>query len=219
VSSPRAATAAMLAVVTALAVLAGLAVSGCTAGQAVQNGPGGGDTNYVGGSAGMTDFKAGHRPQVPQVTGTTLTGQQLSLSTYRGKVVVLNFWASWCPPCRAEAKMLAQLSRSYQAKGAQFIGVNIKDPGQANGAAYERSFGITYPSLYDPAGQVLLAFRATVPPEAIPSTLVIDRTGHIAARVIGAVEYASLNQLLAGLTAGIAAAPASVAATPGTSHG
>ena len=221
-SSPRTAPAAMLAVVAALAglaVLTGLALSGCTAGQAVQNGPGSGDTNYVGGSVGMTDYSAGHRPQVPHVSGTTLTGQQLSLSAYRGKVVVLNFWASWCGPCRSEAKVLAQLSHSYQAKGAQFIGVNIKDPGQANGAAYERSFGITYPSLYDPAGQVLLAFRATVPPEAIPSTLVIDRTGHIAARVIGAVGYSGLNQLLAGLTAGTAAAPASAAATPGASSG
>jgi thiol-disulfide isomerase/thioredoxin len=215
VSSPRATPAAIVAAVAALAVITGAVLSGCTAGQAVQNGPGSGDTNYVaGGSVGMTGFKAGHRPQAPPVSGTTLTGQPLSLSGYHGKVIVLNFWASWCSPCRSEAPVLARLSRSYQARGAQFIGIDIKDPGQANGAAYERSFGITYPSLYDPAGQVLLAFRATVPPEAIPSTLVIDRTGHIAARVIGAVEYSSMNKLLAGLTAGAAATPASAAATP-----
>ncbi len=198
----------MLAVVTALVVITGLALSGCTAGQAVQNGPGSGDTNYVGGAVGMTDFKAGHRPEAPPVSGTTLTGKRLSLSGYRGQVVVLNFWASWCSPCRAEAPVLGQLSRTYQSKGIQFVGVNIKDPGQANGAAYERSFGITYPSLYDPAGQVLLAFRDTVPPAAIPSTLVIDRTGRIAARVIGAVGYSSLNKLLAALTAGATAGSA-----------
>ena len=185
-----------------------------------RNGPGSGDTNYVGGSVGMTDYKAGQRPQAPPVSGPDPDGQQLSLSAYRGKVVVLNFWASWCGPCRAEAKVLAQLSRSYQAKGAQFIGVNIKDPGQANGAAYERSFGITYPSLYDPAGPGAARVPChRAPRAAIPSTLVIDRTGHIAARVIGAVDYASLNQLLAGLTAGTTAAPASAAATPGTSSG
>src|SRR5260370_39914903 len=97
--------------------------------------------------------------------------------------------------------MLTQLSRTYQGGGAQFIGVNVKDLGRATGEAYERSFGITYPSLYDPAGQVLLAFRDTVPPAAIPSTLVIDRTGHIAARIIGAVEYSSLNSLLGKLSA------------------
>ena len=214
-SSPRATPAAILAAVAALVVITGAALSGCTAGQAVQNGPGSGDTNYVAGaSVGMTGFGAGHRPQAPRVSGRTLTGQPLSLSAFHGKVVVLNFWASWCAPCRSEAPVLAQLSRSYQARGAQFIGINIKDPGQANGAAYERSFGITYPSLYDPAGQVLLAFRATVPPEAIPSTLVIDRTGRIAARVLGAVEYSSMNKLLAGLTAGAAATPAATTAAP-----
>lgn len=201
-SSHRAKPAAMLASAAALAAVVCLALAGCTAGQAVQNGPGSGDTNYVGGTVGMTEYKAGHRPVAPPVSGTTLTGQRLRLSGYHGKVVVLNFWASWCAPCRSEAPVLAQLSRSYQGKDAQFVGVNIKDPGQANGAAYERSFAITYPSLYDPAGQVLLAFRATVPPAAIPSTLVIDRTGHIAARVIGAVDYSSMNKLLGVLTAG-----------------
>jgi thiol-disulfide isomerase/thioredoxin len=187
------------------AALAALAVTGCTGGQNVQNGPGGGDTNYVGGTAGTTDFTAGKRPAVPKVTGATLTGQQINLTSYRGHVVVMNFWASWCAPCRSEAPVLAQLSRAFEARGVRFVGVNIKDPGQKNGQAYERSFGITYPSLYDPSGQILLAFRATVPPSAIPSTLVIDRTGHIAVRIIGAAKYPGLKNLLSQLTA---AAPA-----------
>ncbi len=181
-----------------LALIAGL--SGCSRGQNVQNGPGGNDTNYVGGTVGTTVFKAGQRPAAPRVTGPTLAGQRLSLSRYRGDVAVLNFWASWCAPCRSEAPALAQLSRSYQAKGVRFVGINIKDPGRANGEAYERSFGIRYPSLYDPAGQLLLEFRQTVPPSAIPSTLVIDRTGHIAARIIGGVTYSGLRKLLDGLT-------------------
>jgi thiol-disulfide isomerase/thioredoxin len=200
--SPRHAPAARSSAVSAL-VLAVLAVlsttlvlAGCSAAQTVQSGPASGDTNYIGGAVGTTAFRPGQRPAVPQVSGVTLTGHRLSLSSYRGKVVVLNFWASWCSPCRSEAPALAQLSTAYRAGGFQFIGVNIKDPGQANGAAYERSFGIRYPSLYDPAGQVLLAFRDTVPPAAIPSTLVIDRSGRIAARIIGAVDYTKLNNLL-----------------------
>jgi len=206
--SPRHAPAARSSAVSApvLAVLAVLAVlsttlvlAGCSAAQTVQSGPGSGDTNYIRGTVGTTAFRPGQRPAAPQVSGVTLTGQRLSLSSYRGKVVVLNFWASWCSPCRSEAPALAQLSTAYRAKGFQFIGVNIKDPGQANGAAYERSFGIRYPSLYDPAGQVLLAFRDTVPPAAIPSTLVIDRSGRIAARIIGAVDYTKLNDLLGEL--------------------
>jgi thiol-disulfide isomerase/thioredoxin len=183
------------------ALIATVVLSGCAGGQNAQSGPAGGDTNYVGGSVGTTTFKAGQRAAAPQVAGATLTGGHLSLSSYRGDVVVLNFWASWCAPCRSEAPVLAQLSRSYQAKGVRFVGVNIKDPGQANGEAYERSFGITYPSLYDPSATVLLAFRNTVPPSAIPSTLIIDRTGHIAARIIGGAKYTSLNSLLGQLTA------------------
>jgi len=180
-----------------LALIAGL--SGCSTG--AQAGPGSNDTNYVSGSAGTTQFKAGHRPAAPKVSGATLTGQRLNLTSFRGKVVVLNFWASWCAPCRSEAPVLAQLSRAYQAKGVQFIGINIKDPGRPNGEAYQRSFGIRYPSLYDPAGQILLAFRQTVPPSAIPSTLVIDRTGRIAARTIGAIHYTGLKDLIGRLTA------------------
>ena len=193
-SPRRAALAATVAAALAL-------VSACAGGQAAQQGPGSGDTNYVTGSVGTTTFKAGQRPVAPQVSGTTLTGSQLRLSQYHGKVVVLNFWASWCAPCRAEAPAMAQLSQTYSPRGVQFAGVNVKDPGRVNAEAFDRNLGITYPSLYDPAGEVLLAFRGTVPPSGIPSTLVIDRTGHIAGRVIGQVTYSGLKQLLHQVTA------------------
>ena len=192
------------AVLPAVLAAALITLSACTTG--AQQGPSANDPNYVSGSVGTTAFKAGQRPIAPRVSGATLTGQRLSLSGFRGKVVVLNFWASWCAPCRSEAPALAQLSKAYRAKGVQFIGVNIKDPGQANGKAYERNFAITYPSWYDPAAQILLAFRKTVPPSAIPSTLVIDRTGHIAARTIGADTYSGLKALLDSLTTQTAAA-------------
>jgi thiol-disulfide isomerase/thioredoxin len=196
--SPRraAVTAAALAAL-ALALL----VSACAGGQAAQNGPGSGDTNYVNQSVGTTTFKAGQRPVAPSVSGTTLTGSHLGLSQYHGKVVVLNFWASWCAPCRAEAPAMAQLSNTYAARGVQFVGVNVKDPGKVNAEAFDRNLDISYPSLYDPAGEVLLAFRDTVPPSGIPSTLVIDRTGHIAGRVIGQITYSGLKQLLDQVTA------------------
>ena len=183
------------ALVCAVAVAAAL-ITSCSGGQAAQNGPGSGDTNYVNTSVGTTTFKGGQRPVAPSVSGTTLTGSDLKLSQYHGKVVVLNFWASWCSPCRAEAPAMAQLSGTYARRGVQFVGVNVKDPGKVNAQAFDRNLGITYPSLYDPAGEVLLSFRDTVPPSGIPSTLVIDRTGHIAGRVIGQVNYSGLKQLL-----------------------
>jgi thiol-disulfide isomerase/thioredoxin len=195
---PRAALVCAAALAAALTVL----ISACSGGQASQNGPGSGDTNYVNESVGTTTFKTGQRPVVPEVSGTTLTGSQLRLSQYRGAATVLNFWASWCAPCRAESPALAQLSHAYAARGVHFVGINIKDPGRTNAAAFDRNLGISYPSLYDPAGEILLAFRETVPPSGIPSTLVIDRTGHVAARVIGQVTYSGLKQLLNQVTAG-----------------
>jgi len=188
------------ALVCAVAAAAAL-ITSCSGGQAAQNGPGSGDTNYVNQSVGTTAFKAGQRPQAPSVSGTTLTGSDLKLSQYHGKVVVLNFWASWCSPCRAEAPAMAQLSHAYASRGVQFVGVNVKDAGKVNAEAFDRNLAIAYPSLYDPAGELLLAFRETVPPSGIPSTLIIDRTGHIAGRVIGQVSYSGLKQLLDQVTA------------------
>ncbi len=108
--TPRLAVATMLVVA---ALIATVVLSGCSGGQSGQGGPGSGDTNYVGGSVGTTGFKAGQRAAAPRVAGATLTGQRLSLSSYRGDVVVLNFWALWCAPCRSEAPVLARLSRAF----------------------------------------------------------------------------------------------------------
>jgi thiol-disulfide isomerase/thioredoxin len=111
-------------------------------------------------------------------------------------VVVLNFWASWCVPCLAEAPVLARLSRAYQGSAVRFPGVDVNDPGQGHALAFERHYGIGYPSLYDPAGRVAPEPGSLIPP-AIPDTLVLDRTGHVAARVIGPVTYPGLRKLLA----------------------
>jgi thiol-disulfide isomerase/thioredoxin len=116
-------------------------------------------------------------------------------------VVVVNFWGSWCAPCRSEAPTLAVLSQEYRSKGVQFVGVDIRDS-PASAQAFVQNFGISYPSLNDPADEIALAFRSTVPPAAIPSTLVIDRDGHIAGRVIGQASDASLGGILAKVTTG-----------------
>ncbi len=129
------------------------------------------------------------------VTGERLDGKAFKLSDLKGKVVVVNFWASWCAPCRGEAPSLEQVYTENKEKGVEFIGVNFKDS-KANAEAFERKFKVTYPSLFDADGQVTLAFRE-VPPSAIPSTLVLDRQGRVAARIIGATTYSKLNPLVA----------------------
>ena len=107
-------------------------------------------------------YSAGHRPLAPEFTATTLTGSKLSFSSYRGKVVVLNFWGSWCVPCREEAPTLAVVAEQYQPTGVTFLGVDERDT-TASAEAFTRNFGITYPSVNDPSQEIALDFTAVVP--------------------------------------------------------
>jgi thiol-disulfide isomerase/thioredoxin len=111
-------------------------------------------------------------------------------------VVVLNFWGSWCTPCRAEAPALASLARHFGRSGVRFLGVDIRDS-PANAQAFLRNFGISYPSLNDPGDVIALDFASTVPPSGIPTTLVISPGGRVTARVIGQVSYPGLRGLIA----------------------
>ncbi len=183
-----------------MAIVGVLGVAAC-GGQIAANTPASNGVNFVAGSGTATYFKAGSRAAAPAVSGTTLSGAKLSLSSYRGQVVVLNFWGSWCAPCRKEAETLAVLSEQYKSKGIRFVGVDIRDS-PATADAFVQNFGITYPSLNDPADEIALGFSGTVPPAAIPSTLLIDRSGRIAGRIIGGVTYPSLNSMLTKVTAG-----------------
>ena len=160
---------------------------------------------FGGGNSGVTDidgntsavvYTAGHRPLAPEFTGTTLTGSQLSLSSYRGKVLVLNFWGSWCVPCREEASTLSVVAAQYQPSGVSFLGVDVRDTA-ASAEAFARSFHVPYPSVSDSSSLITQDFTAVVPIAATPTTLVIDRTGHIAGAVFGTATYPELTAILA----------------------
>lgn len=157
------------------------------------------DVSYVDGSTSAVLYTAGHRPLAPDFTGTTLTGSQLRFAAYRGKVVVVNFWGSWCPPCREEAPTLAVLSEKYQPDGVQFLGVDEND-NAASGEAFARGFGIRYPSVSDPGYVITQDFSAAVAISATPTTLVVDRSGHVAGAVFGATTYSELNAILTNVT-------------------
>ena len=160
---------------------------------------------FGGGNNGVTDidgntsavvYTAGHRPLAPEFTGTTLTGSQLSLSSYRGKVLVLNFWGSWCVPCREEASTLSVVAAQYQPSGVSFLGVDVRDTA-ASAEAFARSFHVPYPSVSDSSSLITQDFTAVVPIAGTPTTLVIDRTGHIAGAVFGTATYPELTAILA----------------------
>ena len=163
--------------------------------------PGGGNSGVttVDGNADAVLYAAGHRPPAPQFTGTTLTGSRLSFSSYRGRVVVVNFWGSWCVPCREEAPILAAVATRYRPSGVSFLGVDVRDA-PASARAFARGFGITYPSVSDPGMVITQDFTATVPIAGTPTTVVIDRTGHIAGAVFGKVTYSELTAILTKVT-------------------
>jgi thiol-disulfide isomerase/thioredoxin len=183
-----------------MAVAGAGSLAGCAGTQAAQTGPGAGDSRYVAGDGSSRVIEPAGRKPAPRARGTTLDGKPFDLADLRGKVVVVNFWASWCAPCRGEALALEQVYREHRAKGVEFAGVDIKDDREP-AKAFVRKFKVGYPSVVDQDGQVTLAFR-DVPPNAVPSTLILDRQGRIAASVIGATTYDRLTALLGRVAAG-----------------
>jgi thiol-disulfide isomerase/thioredoxin len=144
----------------------------------------------------LTRVPPDQRKELPTVSGLALgSNQTISTQDYRGKVVVINVWGSWCPPCRKEAPDLQ--AASVETKDiAQFVGITSKDYDPAPAEAFVRSFKITYPSIYDPTGKVLLAFAGELPPSAIPSTMIIDREGRLAVRVLSEVSKITLVDMI-----------------------
>ncbi|WP_460772483.1 TlpA family protein disulfide reductase [Nocardiopsis nanhaiensis] len=178
---------------SAAALAAVIALSGCAGGTEIESGDE--EDRFIAGDGSATVFEAGERDAAPDVTGTTFDGDELSLSEYEGEILVLNVWASWCGPCREEQPVLDEVHTEYGELGVDFLGVNIKD-NETAALAYIDNGDILYPSLNDQPGEVPQAFRDTVPPRAIPSTLIIDPDGDIAARVIGPTTYGQLTDLI-----------------------
>jgi thiol-disulfide isomerase/thioredoxin len=147
------------------------------------------------GNSNSVTYPAGHRPLAPDITGTSLTGTAIKLSSYRGKTVVLNFWGSWCAPCRGEAGVLALLDKQYSAKGVAFLGDDVGDT-PANALAFTRGVGISYPSINDQGYAVVAQLSRVVPVSDTPTTVVIDKTGHVAGTILGAVNYGEMTTLL-----------------------
>jgi thiol-disulfide isomerase/thioredoxin len=167
-------------VVAITLVAAGSGVSACSSTNS-------GDKGYIDGEGGITQTPVHDRKSPGTVEGSTLEDKAVALKQYAGKVVVLNVWGSWCPPCRKEAPALAAAARQLAPRGVVFLGIDTRDDTTSNGLAFQRTYGVPYPSLFDPAGRTLLAFHGIIPVSAIPSTVVIDKQGRVAATIVGGV--------------------------------
>ncbi|WP_313816106.1 TlpA disulfide reductase family protein [Citricoccus sp.] len=152
--------------------------------------------NYIAGDGSVLEIAAEDRGEPVQFTSTAFSGESVSAADWLGDPVVLNFWYAACAPCRVEAPDLQSLHEEWEPQGARFVGVNVRDTA-GTAEAFERNFGITYPSLEDRGGQVLLAMTDYVPPQAVPTTIVLDRQGRVSARILGVAERSTLKTLIA----------------------
>lgn len=180
--------------------LAALTLSACAGGG---KSGGGGDTNFVTNTGGISSVAAADRKPVNGLAGETLEGKRLDVADLKGKVVVMNVWGSWCPPCRAEAPHFAKVAKETEAKGVTFVGINTRDLNKGPALAFEKDYGIPYPSLYDPAGKLIVdGFpKGSLNPQSIPSTIVLDRHGKIAARALMALDEEKLRKMIDPLIA------------------
>ncbi len=176
---------------TALVLLVALALlAGCASGTPTETGAG-----FVAGS-GSVDLEPEDREPAPDVAGETLEGEPLALGDLDG-IVVVNFWASWCGPCAAEAPDLVAVHERYADRGAQLLGVNVRDS-ETNARSFERDFGKPYPSLYD-ADQSIAAAFGGIGASALPTTIIVDADGRVAARLFGQVDETALSSRVEAL--------------------
>jgi thiol-disulfide isomerase/thioredoxin len=152
------------------------------------------EDSFVSGDGSTTFIKISDRKIAPAITGMTLSGENYTYQ--KDRVAVVNVWASWCSPCRAEAPTLVALANKYT--DVAFIGILTRD-NPANAEAFERRFKIPYPTVIDDS--ILLGFKGSLPANAIPTTVVLDKSGYVAARISGFVTVASLSKLIEKVSA------------------
>jgi peroxiredoxin len=173
-------------------------LSGCSTGSDAVDVNNGGEFRFVAGTAAGEVIPEGERASAPEFSGTLLGGGGWSSAELAGDIAVLNFWGSWCAPCRVETPEFQEVYTEVADAGVQFLGLNVKDQEQF-AQAFVTSKAITFPSLFDPKGEVALAFR-DYPANAIPSTIVLDRDSRVAAVYTGEVRQDDLRAVLAQLT-------------------
>jgi thiol-disulfide isomerase/thioredoxin len=177
---------ATFAAIGALALLAGCSGAGNR-----------GTTNgFVSGDGSITTIDVADRRPAPVLEGEDLEGNPLSTADFAGKTIVVNVWGPWCAPCRAEAPDLGLVEEEYADQDVQFVGIlnRTKDP--ATAIAFNRKYGIAYPSFADQGGKLELGFNDSLPTMAIPTTWIIDSEGRVAARILDKVRASTLANLI-----------------------
>jgi peroxiredoxin len=155
---------------------------------------------YVSGDGSVKTWDVSDRDEPVVLTGTDYEGGAVDTSQWLGDVVVINTWYASCAPCRAEAPDLVALANDRAAEGVHLLGINSTDDAGA-ALAFERTFEVPYPSIEDTRGEAIATLEGSVPLQAVPTTVVLDREGRVAARIIGRAEGSTLGALVDDLLA------------------
>ncbi|WP_082087594.1 TlpA family protein disulfide reductase [Microbacterium sp. SA39] len=180
----------------ALAAVLAIGLSACAPDPVSESFLSGDNTGYVAADGAIVEITVAERGEPVDFGGVTETGDELDSADLAGQVTVVNFWYAGCAPCRVEAEDLESVWQEYEGDGVSFVGVNTRD--QADTAiAFAEEYGITYPSLIDvDTAQAKLAFAEATPIAATPTTLVLDKQGRVAARIIGPIDGTSILSTL-----------------------
>ncbi len=176
----------------ALAAASLLLLAGCSSDPLAEQFREGSGKNYIAGDGTISEFTEPQRGERIEFSGETVEGGTFDSADTLGEVTVVNFWYAGCAPCRVEAPILEEVSKSLADEGVVFVGVNVRDQA-GTAASFEEKYGVSYPSILDvEPGTAQLAFAGDVPPAAVPTTIVLDREGRVAARVLGQLTEASI---------------------------
>ncbi|PZG22154.1 hypothetical protein C1I95_06090 [Micromonospora craterilacus] len=143
---------------------------------------------------GVPVYKEEDRPQAPTVTGDSLDGQAVHFAAHEGNVLVVNFWASWCAPCRRETPHLVEVAAATRDRNVKFVGVNVQDTSD-KARAFVAAYQVDYENIFDPGGRVAMKF-SNLAPRTIPATVVVDADGNIASVVNGPIAKETLVAIL-----------------------
>lgn len=166
-------------VLAVVAVMVAVLLSGCSSLQ------GSGDKGYVTGDGRITQLAPGDRADPIELSGEDLDGEDVALEDFRGKVLVINVWGAWCTDCRKEAPDLVAAANEADPDDVAFLGIDARDASRENAQGYVRTFEVPFRSIFDPKGATLLEFQGTLTPNSIPSTVILDRKGRVAASILG----------------------------------
>ena len=176
----------------ALVAASALVLTGCASDPLAEQFREGSGKNYIAGDGTVSEYAADQRGEPIEFSGETVEGGTFDSADVAGDVVVVNFWYAGCAPCRVEAPMLQAVAEGFEGEGVSFVGVNVRDQA-GTAASFEKQYGVTYPSILDVnAGAAQLAFAGDVPPAAVPTTIVLDQEGRVAARVLGQLKAESI---------------------------